>query len=86
MYICLIYVLSSLIIDEVYMKSILQYHGGGIVFGKAVNPLSVNPTKWPNTLKQIVAKLPTNCLSLFGHVVKLALKGLTNQENMLTLC
>ena len=86
MYICLIYVLSSLIIAQVYMKSILQYHGDGIAFGKAVNPLSVNPTEWPNTLKQVVAKLPTNCLSLFGHVVKLALKGLTNQENMLTLC
>ena len=30
-------------------------------------PLSANPTKWPNTLKQFVGKLPTNCLSVFGH-------------------
>ena len=39
-------------------------------------PLSANPTKWPNTLKQFVGKLPTNCLSVFGHFVNLALKGL----------
>ena len=32
--------------------------------------LSANPTKWPNTF--------TNCFSVFGHFVKLALKGLTN--------
>ena len=42
------------------------------------NPLSANPTKWPNTLKQFVGKLPTNCLSVFGHFVNLALKGLNN--------
>ena len=41
-----------------------------------INPLSANPTKWPNTLKQFVAKLPTNCLHVFDHFVKLALKGL----------
>ena len=41
-----------------------------------INPLSANPTKWPNTLKQIVGRLPTNCLSVFGHFVNLALKGL----------
>ena len=41
------------------------------------NPLSANPTKWPNTLKQFVGNLPTNCLSVFGHFVKLAVKGLT---------
>ena len=41
-----------------------------------LNPLSANPTKWSNTLKQFVGKLPTNCLSVFDHFVKLALKGL----------
>ena len=41
-----------------------------------LNPLSANPIKWPNTLKQFVGKLSTNCLSLFDHFVKLALKGL----------
>ena len=41
-----------------------------------VNPLSANPTKWSNTLKQFVGNLPTNCLSVFDHFVKLAHKGL----------
>ena len=41
-----------------------------------LNPFSSNPTKRSNTLKQFVGKLPTNCLSVFGHFVKLALKGL----------
>ena len=43
----------------------------------AINPLSANFTKWSNTLKQFVGKLPTNCLSVFDHFVGLALKGLT---------
>ena len=38
--------------------------------------LSANPTKWSNTLKQFVGKLPTNCLSVFDHFEGLALKGL----------
>ena len=41
-----------------------------------LNPLSTNITKWLNTLKQFVGKLPTNCLSVFDHFVGLALKGL----------
>ena len=41
-----------------------------------VNPLSANPTKCSNALKQFVGNLPTNCLSVFGHFMKLALKGL----------
>ena len=47
-----------------------------------LNPLSASPTKWPNTLKQFVGKLPTNFLSVFGHFVNLALKGLTKKENL----
>ena len=35
-----------------------------------------NATKWSNTFKQFVGNLPTNCLSVFGHFVGLALKGL----------
>ena len=42
-----------------------------------LNPLSTNPTKWPNTLKQLVRNLLTNCFSEFDHFVGLALKGLT---------
>ena len=40
------------------------------------NPLSSSPTKWSNTLKQFVCKLPTNCLSVFDHFEGLAFKGL----------
>ena len=47
-------------------------YSGGII----VNPLSANPTKWSNTLKQFVGKLPTNCLSVFDYFVGLELKGL----------
>ena len=46
-----------------------------------INPLSTNFTKWSNTLKQFVGKLPTNCLSVFDHFVGLALKGLTPAES-----
>ena len=38
--------------------------------------LSANPTKWSNTLKQFVGNLATNCLSMFDHFMKLALKEL----------
>ena len=44
---------------------------------KWVNSLSANPTKRSNTLKQFIGNLPKNCLSVFDHFVKLALKGLT---------
>ena len=42
------------------------------------NLLSANPTKWSNTLKQLVGNLPTTCLSMFDNFVKLALKRLIN--------
>ena len=41
-----------------------------------INLLSAKPTKWSNTLKQFAGQLPTNCLSMFDHFVKLTLKGL----------
>ena len=40
------------------------------------NKLSVNPTKWSNTLKTIRQQQPTNCLSVFDHFVGLAIKRL----------
>ena len=43
------------------------------------NPLSANPTKWSNTLKQFVGNLP-NCLSVFDHFMGLALKGLIFEQ------
>ena len=62
-----------------------------------INPLSANPTKWPNTLKQFVGKwpntlktfvgkLPTNGLSVFGHFVNFALKGLKSKETPEKVC
>ena len=50
-----------------------------------INPLSANPTKWSNTLKQFVGKLPTNCLSVVDHFVILALKGLSIEYSDNTL-
>ena len=47
-------------------------------------PLSANITKWSNTLKQFVDKLPTNCLSVFDHFVGLTLKGLLRLAITLT--
>ena len=46
----------------------IKYPGIG-VFKIVRNPLSANPTKWPNTVKQFVGKMPTNCLSVFDHFV-----------------
>ena len=47
------------------------------------DPLSTNSTKWSNTLKQFVSNFSTNCLSVFDHFVKLALKG-SKQPNNIT--
>ena len=55
------------------MKFIYEISQGS----KVVNPLNANPIKWLNTFKQFVDKLLTNCLSVFGHFLNLALKGLT---------
>ena len=58
---------------SVFFKSVLSSHckNTGPVT-RDVNPLSANPTKWSNTLN-----LPTNCLSVFDHFAKSALKGLS---------
>ena len=42
-----------------------------------INPFSANFTKQSYTLKQFVGNLSTNCLSVFDHLVGLALKGLS---------
>ena len=41
-----------------------------------LNPLSANLTKSSNIPKQFAGNLPTNCLSVFDHFVKLVLNGL----------
>ena len=43
---------------------------------QVINPLRANFTKWSNTLQQFVGKLPTNCLSVFDHLIRLAREGL----------
>ena len=54
----------------------VQYLDGYYEENQWTLPFKRQPTKWSNTLKQFVSKLPTNCLSVFDHLVKLALKGL----------
>ena len=62
---------------------------------KEFNPLSANFTRWSNTLKQFVGKLPKNCLSkrfvcklptsffsVFDHFVGLALKGFSTYRTI----
>ena len=39
------------------------------------NPLSSNPTKWLNILKQFVSNLPMNCLNVFDHFMGLTLNS-----------
>ena len=46
------------------------------------NLLTANFTKWSNTLKQFAGKLPTNCLSVFDHFVRFAVKGLMSLANL----
>ena len=48
-----------------------------------LNPLTANPTKWTNTLKQFVGF----CRSVvFDHFVELALKGLRPCQTAMTKC
>ena len=63
---------------SVFTSKLLKILGSFIVdlFSFYLNPLSVNSTKWSNTLKQFVGNLPANWLSVFDHFVKLVLKGL----------
>ena len=63
---------------KIKKRRILSVRSGGTAF----NRLSANPTKWSNTLKQFVGKVPTNCLSVFDHFVILALKGLRRHREV----
>ena len=65
---------GNLTLPSTIRCTLVELHQYVYMFRKQSNE---NPTKWPNTLKQFVGKLPTNCLSVFGHFVNLALKGLT---------
>ena len=68
---CYIYSLRNRIVDLFYSHFLSE----------SFNPLSANVTKWWNTLKQFVGKLPTNCLSVFDYFVGLALKRLSYFQN-----
>ena len=57
---------------EIIIKNLMN-------ISEIINPLSSNPTKWSNTLKQFVGQQLTNCLSVVDHSVGLALKGLNSQ-------
>ena len=63
-------------------REILLPSSGNVLWEKylskrsRINPLSAKFIKWSNTLKQIVGKLPTICLSVFDHFSGLALQGL----------
>ena len=50
------------------------------VLEENLNPLSANPTKWSNTLKQFIGIFPTNFLSVFDHFVGLAIEKLKWKE------
>ena len=71
LFLCCLYWWSSLSCDLLEVFNVAE-----LCLLKSLNPLSANFTKWPNTLKQFVGKLPANCLSVFGHFVGLAFKGL----------
>ena len=59
------------------MKSfIIKINALKQIFG--FDPLTANPTKRSNTLKQFLGNFPRNCLSVFGYFVGYAHKGLTD--------
>ena len=69
---------DSLLTESQVLKTIVkeQKPSNTRDIGRMINPLSANPTKWSNTLKQFVGNLPTKCLSVFDYFLKLTLKGL----------
>ena len=74
---------KKIIIIHFAQKNVHSVQGQSSVFHylMAFNSLSTNPTKWPNTLKQFVGSLPTNCLSVFDHFMNLAVKGLSSSQS-----
>ena len=54
------------------------YWNNGSIGTNWVNPLSANPTKWSNTLKQFVGRSRRILWVCFDYFVGLALKGLTH--------
>ena len=52
------------------------FHGCTYSMSITINPSRAKFIKWSNTLKQIVGKLRTICLSVFAQFLGSALKGL----------
>ena len=55
-----------------------------LIIRSDLNPLSANPTKWSNTLKQFVGKSRRIVLTVFDHFAGLVLKGLKITFALLT--
>ena len=60
-----------------------EYFPSDFEFLLLFSPLSGNLTKWSSTLKQFVGNLSTKCLSVFDHLMGLALKGLNSRLNLI---
>ena len=69
---------SKAIIKQCFFNYIYTWQKHKIRQQRSINPLNAKFIKWSNTLKQIVGKLPTICLSVFDHFSGLAFKGLRN--------
>ena len=54
-----------------------NFLGTNNTFPNNFNPLSAKFIEWPNTLKQLVSNLPTNCLNVSDHFSGLTRKGLS---------
>ena len=61
--------------NKLNVKIFCTSASGTVLILTYLNPLSANPTKWSNTLKQFVGNLPTNCLSVLDHLSIWRLKG-----------
>ena len=72
-------------ITRIYLAIVIFVYSKCHLGENLFNFLNAKLTMWPNTLKQFVGNLPTNCLSVFGHFVGLALKGLIDSQNILTV-
>ena len=58
--------------EQLYQEIFIENFIFDAVCACLTNPLSANPTIWSNTLKQLVGKLPTNCVIVFDHFVGFA--------------
>ena len=71
-----------------YYKYLRFFTDGKIIIAFALffilfNLLSAYTTKWSNIFKQFVGKMRTNCVNVFDHFVRLAIKGLILLERHL---